>query len=91
VTYRSSLAPDRATLPAQKRGCCPLIEFQGVRSGLKTSYEFNYPSNHHFFKKIYRVTAEGYRGSSRYSLFIKKYQIPALCSIIQLIDQEARA
>jgi len=42
----------------------PLTEFKGVRSGLKTSYEFNYTGEHHFFKKVYRVAAEGNRGSS---------------------------
>ena len=26
----------------------PLTEFTGVRSGLTTSYEFNYPGKHHF-------------------------------------------
>jgi hypothetical protein len=77
--------------PTKKRLLLPLTEFKGIRSGLKTSYEFNYTGEHHFFKKVYRVAAEGNRGSSHQSPFIKKYQIPAPCSIIQLVVQEALA
>jgi hypothetical protein len=69
----------------------PLTEFQGVRSGLITSYEFNYTDNIIFLKKVYGVAAEENRGSSHSSLFIKKYQIPTSCSFIQLIAQEALA
>jgi hypothetical protein len=50
--------------PAKKGVLLPLTEFQGVRSGLKPSYEFNYTNKHHFKKKVYRIAAEGNRGSS---------------------------
>jgi len=69
----------------------PLTEFQNVRSGLRTSYEFNYTDNHHFFKKGLSRCSRGKPGKQPLVLFIKKYRIPALCSFIQLIAQEAVA
>jgi hypothetical protein len=53
----------------------------------KPSYEFICSDRHHF-KKVHRSAAEGYPAGTRVVLANEKYQIPAPCWVVQVIDKE---